>query len=254
MITDFNYYMEFPHTLLTSANNPGAAEAAEKLAASMENVSHSPVDESSELSFEDALVSILGDRQATKHKTQYGWLTRVQGIAWQLRSPGQVSAGRESRVMGAEPRPNCQMVVYLNEQAFAQGPRGDALADDVRAAMDAGVAMLVLHERKVERGALPFDHFYQITPETLVRRGLYRQLATPWYHGQHARVSRAVAAGAMGASRKVRRAVHERRARPKRGSSAGDKIAPAPEPEMAPVEKAVQPVSGRAWPSATPAA
>eukprot|EP00967_Tisochrysis_lutea_P123974 scaffold206918_cov31-Tisochrysis_lutea.AAC.1 len=108
------------------------------------------------------------------------------------------------------------MLLYLNEKTFAEDSCGDALADDVRDAMAAGVQMLIVHEREPDRGALPFDHFYHVTPEDLVRRGLYRELATPWYPGRHARVSRAVAASAMGASRTVRRAVREREREAKR--------------------------------------
>lgn len=257
MITDFKYSMESPHMLITSANNPGAAEAAEELAESLKNVNHSRIDAPDEDSFAEALHSIIGSGQTLHRKKTYGLLAVVRkGSVRQLpplkksesaaiHSAREGSVWRGRKVAAAGPRPvavsNCHMVVYLNEQAFAQESLGEALASNVRDAMAAGVSMLVLHEREAEHGALPFEHFYQITPEDLVRRGLYRQLATPWYHGQHARVSRAVAAGAMGASRKMRRTVHERQARAGRRSSTGDKIAPAPQPDKASTETAVQP-------------
>jgi hypothetical protein len=262
LITDFRYYMESPHILITSANNPGAAQAAEELAASLKNVSHSLIDVSGEQAFANALHSILGSGQALKHKTPYGFLAGLrkgtvrqipvvaqsESTATTMAREGSTSRGRAGVVVG--PRlaaiASCHMVVYLNEHAFAQESLCEALASNIRGAMGAGVSMLILHEREAEYGALTFNHFYQITPEDLVRRGLYRQLATPWYHGQHASVSRAVAAGAMGASRKMRHAVHERRARAGLRPSADGKVAPAPRDEAALAVPAVQPISGPA--------
>jgi len=108
-------------------------------------------------------------------------------------------------------RGDCHMLVYLNEHSFdADTPVGVAFACNVRDAQAAGVPVLVVHEREAFRGGLAFDHFFQTTPADLVRGGLYRELAVPWHAGPHARVSHAVAAAAMGATRKMRGAVRER--------------------------------------------
>jgi len=253
MITDFKYFMESPHRLITSSNNRGAEEAAKELAESMSNVAHTHF-VASEGSFAELLHNFMAVK-CTRRSKSSKFMTRVRNEAVRgtmksglkvqraptaplrrhsslfpegsvARSPhanaSEPTGNRHGRSNGVASAPrvqatgNCHMLLYLNEKTFAEDSCGDALADDIRDALAAGVQMLVVHEREPDRGALPFDHFYHVTPEDLVRRGLYRELATPWYPGRHARVSRAVAASAMGASRTVRRAVREREREAKR--------------------------------------
>mmetsp|Transcript_27400 Transcript_27400/g.83339 ORF Transcript_27400/g.83339 Transcript_27400/m.83339 type:complete len:268 (-) Transcript_27400:731-1534(-) len=95
----------------------------------------------------------------------------------------------------------CHFLLYLNDKTFADEMQGESLYHDLSFVLEAGISLVVVHEREAERGAMPFDHFYQITPEDLVRRGVYRDLATPWHSEPLARVSRAVAAANMGACR-----------------------------------------------------
>eukprot|EP00962_Isochrysis_galbana_P033505 scaffold11226_cov158-Isochrysis_galbana.AAC.1 len=72
MITGFKYFMESPHKLITSVNNPGVAEAAEELAASVTNVSHSLIGASGEPTFAKALHNIVGGGLVLKYGLRAG--------------------------------------------------------------------------------------------------------------------------------------------------------------------------------------
>jgi len=247
MVTDFDYFMASPHVLITSDNNPGAEEAAAQLVASVQDVSHLHLGSMGAEPFADALLSVVTSAKATATRpksmvSRSWWRFASKPIVGIPNVAAEVSKSRAMRGHGpVHPTPkdmkkmashvqspqrghgdstasvrgggatHCHMLVYLSAETFGNEAHSDALAADIRNAMASGVPMLVIHEREPERGAMAFDHFNMITPEDLVRRGLYRKLATPWFDGRHAQVSRAVAAMAMGASRRRRAESHRRK-------------------------------------------
>ena len=72
------------------------------------------------------------------------------------------------------------------------------LVREVRAAKEAGMPFLLIHETEESRGGCEFQRFFDVTPPDLVKAGLYRQLAIAWHQGSHLLVSRALAAEALG--------------------------------------------------------
>ena len=90
------------------------------------------------------------------------------------------------------------VLLLLSIETFV-GEKGEALAREIRAARRAGLPILMIHQTDPALGGCPFERFFSVTPEDLIRDGLYRALAVPWYPGAHMRVSCAVAAQALGA-------------------------------------------------------
>ena len=70
----------------------------------------------------------------------------------------------------------------------------------VRAAIDAQLPLVLIHERDTDAGAVPFDSFFQSTPPDLIAAGVYGPLAVAWHPGPHRDVSCKMALMAMGAT------------------------------------------------------
>jgi len=94
-------------------------------------------------------------------------------------------------------------VLYLNLKTF----ESEALAEDLRAIRAAGIPVLMLHERDVERNGCEFDRFFHTTPNDLIADGLYAKLAIPMFEREARDVSLALVAKALGATKKRRSAV-----------------------------------------------
>ena len=90
------------------------------------------------------------------------------------------------------------VLLLLSSSTFV-GEAGEALAVEIRAARHAGIPILMIHQKDPAHGGCAFERFFSVTPEDLIRNGLYRSIAVPWYPGAHRRVSCAVAAQALGA-------------------------------------------------------
>ena len=75
------------------------------------------------------------------------------------------------------------------------------LAQEVRLARESGVPLLMLHEMDEAKAACDFDRFFAVTPEDIVKDGVYRSLAIPWFADSHRPVSCALAAQALGATK-----------------------------------------------------
>jgi hypothetical protein len=76
-----------------------------------------------------------------------------------------------------------RMLLYLNGATWTSGVASDALAEEVEAAMDARVRLLLCHEMLGigQEAACPveFDDFFATTPQSLLRRGVYDEIAVP---------------------------------------------------------------------------
>ena len=71
-------------------------------------------------------------------------------------------------------------LLYLNENTFV-GDDGAQLADEVRAALAAGLPVIMSHENDPAKGGCVFDRFFTTTPQDLIATGLYKKLALPLF-------------------------------------------------------------------------
>ena len=77
---------------------------------------------------------------------------------------------------------------------------GERLAEEVRAARQHGLPIVMAHENDEERDGCEFATFFSTTPGDLVSDGLYKALAVAFVHGSaHRQVSLALFAKALGA-------------------------------------------------------
>ena len=91
------------------------------------------------------------------------------------------------------------MLLYLNKHTFLH-QAGAMLAEQVRRARHLGLPLLLLHENDCEKdGVAAFSSFFDITPDDLVRDGLYQTLAVSLHPLPHRQVSFLLAAKALGA-------------------------------------------------------
>ena len=88
------------------------------------------------------------------------WLSRL-GVSRpsQALRPSQVQPGG-----GAAATEVSHMLLYLNNNTFV-GPAGEALADEVRAALKVDMPLLMLHENDEANGGCPFARFFETTPQ-----------------------------------------------------------------------------------------
>ena len=103
-------------------------------------------------------------------------------------------------------------LLYLNEDTFV-GPKGDALADEVRHVLglpgsghskgSALVPIIMVHERDLEKGGCEFDRFFHVTPKDLVVGGLFKAIAVSRYAALHEPISCAEICRAMGLQKRV---------------------------------------------------
>ena len=97
-----------------------------------------------------------------------------------------------------------KMVVYLNGQTWNSGERSDALAADVQRAMDANVPLLLAHEMPsaveivAARHSIEFGTFFGTTPDELIRKGIYHDVAVPLKGGEWRRTSLVMVAQGLG--------------------------------------------------------
>jgi hypothetical protein len=73
-------------------------------------------------------------------------------------------------------------VLYLNFDTFV-GDEGERLVREVRAAMAAGLSIVMPHEHDPSKGGCAFERFFTTTPHDVVASGLYKSLALPCYPG-----------------------------------------------------------------------
>jgi len=99
------------------------------------------------------------------------------------------------------------MLVYLTAHTWTSGSVSAAFGEELMAALDAGVQLLLVHEMtgnggQGERGGVPFESFFACengqTPQELLRAGIYKQIAVPlkggaWREASMVMLSRTVA-------------------------------------------------------------
>ena len=102
------------------------------------------------------------------------------------------------------------MLVYLSNLTWTSGQASEAFAAEIHAAMDAGVHLLLVHEMSSdvggqdERHGCTFDQLYACkngaTPQSLLRRGVYKQIAIAMKGGEWRRASMVMVASALAKS------------------------------------------------------
>jgi len=115
------------------------------------------------------------------------------------------------------------MLLYLNKATWA-GEGAEALAEQVRAAREARLPIVMAHENDAVRGGCIFAHFFEVTPRDLISDGLYNDLAVGCHAEPHRQASIALLAQALGATKqtaqsRVRRVTALARTTQPRGSS-----------------------------------
>jgi len=174
--------------LYASPNNPRAASAAEEM----------------EMAYDRVGVTQTPPRTATPSARRLSrQLTRRLRPAVLSVDEVQIStvpnAAPGAGHSAADARPT-HFLLYLNQDTFLQ-PVGDALATEVGAALDSGFPIVMVHENDPARQGCEFGTFFEITPQGLINKGLFRPLAIAFMSGEaHRKVSCALLAKKLGAT------------------------------------------------------
>ena len=83
------------------------------------------------------------------------------------------------------------------------GDGGEALAEQVRAARRAKLPIVMAHENDAVRNGCIFGHIFEVTPRDLINDGLYNDLAVGCHSGPHRKVSIALLAQKLGATKQT---------------------------------------------------
>jgi len=127
-----------------------------------------------------------GDAQhvpLTPHTIAYGdrVLHPTHGPGMVLKVPDLVD--EETATALSEPT---HFLLYLNVDTFV-GEEGKQLANEVRAAMEGELPIIMPHEIDPARRGCQFERFFSTTPPDLIRNGLYKKLALPCFPGEQDR-------------------------------------------------------------------
>ena len=131
-----------------------------------------------------------------------------------LEARAAMRLGALADVSAQHRQPTCMLLV-LNKSVFV-GPAGDILALEVAAALEAGFPILAIHVADLpgQTDGSRFERFFSVTPPELVRAGLYKPLAVPWYADEpHVNVSHALALKALDAKAATQKTNGMRRAK-----------------------------------------
>ena len=195
-----------PVVLYVSRHNRGAAQVAQELCSSFQDISVT-----------DALPAVgqnLQRRTLDRSLTRRA-LTATPGAAATARLAARARrsvAVRLGVVVKRRARSNWAQAVdhanaaaqpthfllYLNDQTFINDQ--GALATELRAALEAGLTVAMIHEKDAARGGCDFGNFFQTTPQDLIDNKLYSALAIAFVSGDaHRTVSRKLFARTLGA-------------------------------------------------------
>ena len=89
------------------------------------------------------------------------------------------------------------MLLYLNRDTFTSETSA-MLVDEIEAAREAGVEIVLAHERDPQRNSCEFDEFFRVTPQFLVDGGLYSRIAVTCLPRPELVVSMALLVKALG--------------------------------------------------------
>jgi len=87
MVTDFSYSFGHEHVIITTSNDPGAAQAGAELAAAVKGCSHLEIGDNPALPFTQGLVGFLADRNPLPSA-----VTQSRYIGLGRRSPNRMVA------------------------------------------------------------------------------------------------------------------------------------------------------------------
>ncbi|EOD35585.1 hypothetical protein EMIHUDRAFT_98575 [Emiliania huxleyi CCMP1516] len=129
-------------------------------------------------------------------------------------TPSRLSSLPRSSGSGGDDDEATHMLLYLNRVTWA-GDGAEALAEQVRAAREARLPIVMAHENDAVRNGCIFGHFFEVTPRDLIADGLYNDLAVGCHSAPHRQVSLALLANALGATKqtaqsRMRRVTHAR--------------------------------------------
>ena len=158
-------HLHFENTVIlyASKNNPGARVLAAELEAAYPGIGAT----------EEAPASLQGDVEAGA-------------------STSDTKVGLEAT----------HFLLYLNFHTYLE-EAGAQLAEELRKARAANLAIVMAHENDNDRSGCDFGRFFSTTPGDLIRDGLYKALAFACYPGEHRAASMALLALALGAVDKV---------------------------------------------------
>ena len=122
------------------------------------------------------------------------------GISITDATPSRLSSLPRSSDSGDEEATH--MLLYLNRSTWV-GDGAEALAEQVRAAREARLPIVMAHENDAERGGCIFGRFFEVTPRDLIADGLYNDLAVSCHAGPHRQVSLALLAQELGATKQT---------------------------------------------------
>ncbi|EOD14409.1 hypothetical protein EMIHUDRAFT_451815 [Emiliania huxleyi CCMP1516] len=94
------------------------------------------------------------------------------------------------------------MLLYLKWSTWA-GDSAEPLAEQVRAAREARLPIVMAHENDAALGGCIFGRFFEVTPRDLIADGLYNDLAVGCHADPHRQVSIAHLAQALGATKQT---------------------------------------------------
>jgi len=228
--------LDFPRrvVLYASKNNPNAKEVADELAGRFPSLS--VTEDGARLSTvvrirtqQQGMLSLriqrsmkqLGRGPITRNSC--GGATEVTGPLEVVEAASSTTAGVHAggeavlgpQRAGGSPSPEpTHFLLYLSQRTFLEGA-GTALAGEVRAALDAGLPIAMIHEKDEthqERCGCAFYTFFKTTPQDLIERGLYTAALAIAFEGDrdHRVVSHKLFAQSIGAvkntlTRRIRR-------------------------------------------------
>ena len=141
-----------PCTLWASPANPGAAELACELASAFPSLTVSTV------------VDVGSSASARPSMA-------LRGLARRTRRAGDVT----------------HMLLYLNQNTWLEDD-GERVAEQVKQAREDKLKIVMAHENDPALGGCAFDRMLEVTPQELIKDGLYRDLARSFFPGAYREV------------------------------------------------------------------
>ena len=138
-----------PCTLWASPANPGSLELANDLAAAFAGLTVSTVAD-------------VGSSASARPSTA------LRGLARRSRRAADVT----------------HMLLYLNQNTWLEED-GERLAEQVKQAREDKLKIVMAHENDPALGGCAFDRMFEVTPQKLIKDGLYRDLARSFFHGAY---------------------------------------------------------------------
>ena len=141
-----------PVVLWASPANPGAAELARELARAFPGLTVSTVAD-------------VGSSASARPSMA------PRGLARRTRRTGDVT----------------HMLLYLNQNTWLEDD-GERLAEQVKQAREDKLKIVMAHENDPALGGCAFDRMFEVTPQELIKDGLYRDLARSFFPGAYREV------------------------------------------------------------------